>query len=146
MVGDFKALLDRHCGEPFYTFIPIYELLKSKSYEINTDGSITLKPPYNNLDIDVESGATICYRNDLNEGYVNRKNIRLIYDRFYKDFKDTNSNPDREESVFFGRVAIQKSIINYHKNKGGIESSIDIPLVKLGDKLQPEHLVFLNSL
>ncbi|MCY1313825.1 hypothetical protein D9M70_643880 [compost metagenome] len=94
----------------------------------------------------MEFQSTICYRNDLTEGYVTRKNIKLIYDRFYKDFKDENNNPDREEGVFLGRIAIQKSIVRYHKDKGGIESKGDIALVRLGDKLQPEHLIYLSQL
>lgn len=144
MVGEFKSLLDSHCGEPFYTFIPIYDFLKSRDYAINTDDSITLKPPYSNIDIAVEFQATICYRNDLKEGYVNRENIKLIYDRFYKDFESTNNNPDREERVYLGRISINESVTRYHKNKGGIESESDTCLVKLGDKLKPEHLDFLN--
>ncbi len=147
MVGDFKGLLDKCCGEAFYTGMPIYDLLKAKGYAVSPDGSITLRSPYSNFDIALGAfQSTICYRNDLGSGYVNRNNIKLIYDRFYRDFKDESGNPDREETVYLGHVAIRMSIVNYHRDKGGVESETDVDLVRLGEKLQPEHLIYLSGI
>jgi len=146
MIADFKGLLDKHGGNPFSTYIPIYDLLKAKKYPLNPDGSITLRSPYDNLDIYQEGEAVICYRNDLKEGHATRANIKLIYDHFYGNYKDDDNNPDREASIYLGRVAIQQNTVRYHKDKGGVESSSCFDILKLGDKLSEEHLKFLAGI
>lgn len=145
IISDFKELLDKHHGKPFETFIPIYELLKNKNYPLNSDGSITLRPPYSNLNIYKEREAVICYRNDLKEDYATRESLKLIYDRFYSSYKDNDNNPDRATNIVLGRLAIRKITHRYHKTMGGIESSSCIDLLRLGDKLSDEHLRFLSE-
>ncbi|UPQ83629.1 hypothetical protein M0M42_04260 [Pseudomonas knackmussii] len=146
ILKDFKILLVKHEGAAFETRLPIYEFLKSTSRPLNEDGSITLNEPYRNLDINLSAGNTICYRNDLNEGFVTRGNIALLFEHLYKNAVDINNNPDREESVFLGRISIQRHIVRYHKNKGGIESNAYSDILKLGNKLSPEQQALLSKL
>lgn len=143
IISDFKNLLDEHCGNPFSTSLPIFEVLQSKKRKINSDSSITLKSPYSNLDVCKENGTTICYRNDLTEGYLTRQNMRIIYDEFYRDYKEPIENYDKTISIFLGNIGIMMSSESYAKNESKTIAKSLYPLLKLGDKLTDEQCEFL---
>lgn len=143
---EFKELLDKSEKKAFSTDIPIYNFLKSQNYPINTDSSITLKSPYNYFNIMNKNGLTICYPNNLKSDELTFENIEKIYYQFYyKKYIDTG-NPDKDCQYKLTPIAIVKNCKKYHKYKGKTLSDTDSDVIRIGDKLHPEHIEYLNSL
>jgi len=143
---EFKDLLDKSEKKAFSTDIPIYNFLKAQNYPINIDGSITLKSPYDYFNIKDKNGTTICYPNNLQSDELTFENIEKIYYHFYdKKFIDTG-NPDRDCNYGLTTTAIIKNCKKYHKYKGKTLSNTNSDVLRIGDKLYPKHIEYLNSL
>ena len=108
--------------------MPIYNFLKSQNYPINTDGSITLKSPYNYFNIIDKNDLTICYPNILESDELTFENIKKIYYKFYdKKYIDTG-NPDRVCHYILTPVSIVKNCEKWHKSKGKILSNTNVTI------------------
>jgi len=142
----FKELLDKSEKKAFSTDIQIYNFLKAQNYPINTDGSITLKIPYDYFNIKDENGTIICYPNNLKSDELTFENIEKIYYHFYdKKYIDTGS-PDRDCQYRLTSAAIIENCKRYHKYRSKTLSNTDSDVIRIGNKLHPEHIDYLNSL
>ncbi len=142
---DFKELLDKSEKKAFATNIPMYSFLKAQNYAINSDGSITLKPPYDYFNIMEKNSKTICYPNNLKSGELTFDNIEKIYYHFYHK-KCTESSLDADCKYELTDIAITEEWWRYHKTKGGITRRGTRNILRIGDKLDEEHIKFLSSL
>lgn len=59
----------------------MYQFLKGRNYTANANGSLMLKPPYDNFCI---SEHNVCYPNDLKDNCLTPANIGSIFEKFYK--------------------------------------------------------------
>jgi hypothetical protein len=143
---DFRELLDKAEKKAFSTSLSIYQFLKSQSYNINNDNSITLKKPYNYFNIREKNSQVICYPNNLKLDELTFDNIEKIYYQFYdKKFIDTG-NPDRDCHYKLTTVAIVKNCKKYHKTKGKTLSDTDSEILTIGDKLNDKYIEYLSTL
>jgi len=94
IISDFKKLLDKYQEKTFLTNLPIYDFLKFLKYEINNDGSISLKKEYEHLNIinigenigygyGVAPSYTICYQQNLND---------ILIDDFKKELEESDED------------------------------------------------------
>lgn len=154
---EFKELLDKSEKKVFSTEIPIYNFLKSQNYPLNTDNSITLKSPYNYFNVIDKNDLTICYPNNLKSDELTLENIKIIYDRFYKDvslppYKRNNVDVGSKSyyQISMKDVAIVR-MDNHVKVSYKMTTSEDYDkwvtniILKIGDKLHEEHIKYLNS-
>ncbi len=144
-LDDFKELLDKSEKKAFSTKIPIYSFLESQNYTINNDSSITLKKPYDYFNIMDKHGKTICYSNDLKSDELTFDNIGKIYNHFYYN-KCTEGSLDADCKYELADIAITKEWWRYHKTKGGISRRGTANILRIGDKLNDEHIKYLSSL
>ncbi|MEA3314847.1 MAG: hypothetical protein U9Q30_03175 [Campylobacterota bacterium] len=141
---EFKELLDKSEKKAFSTDIPIYGFLKLQNYSINSDNSITLKEPYSYYNIRSKDNITICYPNNLKSDELTFDNISIIYDHFYHE-KCTESSLDADCKYVLTSIAIIEDWWRYHKTKGGITRRGTRDILRIGDKLNDEHIKFLSS-
>lgn len=145
IVGDFKKLLDEYEGKSFYTSIPVYNFLKQKKYKINIDHSITLKKPFEHLNIILKDFKTVCYPNEMKAGVLTLDNIHKIYSHFYdKKIIDTG-DLDHNCCYKLTPISIIKYCERYHKTKSKTLSSGNTVVLALGENLHEEHLNFLSN-
>lgn len=145
VLRDFKKLLDESNGKASLTQINVFGFLEAKGYPINSEGTITLKEPYSNLNIKIQSGCTICYPNKPEEDTLTLVNIGLIYDNFFKDKYIDNGNPDRDEQYDITPVAIIKTRKVFHKTKSSVISTGKFDVLRIGDRLSMEQCQFLTG-
>lgn len=139
---DFKDLLNKSNGKAFSTTINMYEFLKGKNYASNADGSLILRPPYDNFCL---SERNVCYPRDLRDNCLTPENIGYIFEKFYKDKVIDNGNPDRNESYVLTSFAIAINRKIYHKTKSKTLSNDNFDVLRIGDPLTDEqHEYILN--
>jgi len=147
-LADFKDLLDSSNGKAFTTRIKttrinMYQFLKGRNYTANANGSLMLKPPYDNFCI---SEHNVCYPNDLKDNCLTPANIGSIFEKFYKGKVIQNGLRDSHESYVLTSIAIVRRRENYHKTKAKTLSSNDFDVLLIGDPLTDEQYAYmLNS-
>jgi len=120
----------------------MHEFLKNKNYPVSADGSLTLKKPYDNFNINTYN---VCYPNNLGNNCLTIDNIRVIFDEFYKDKVIENSNPDRDEQFVLTSVSIGVQCKQYHKSESKTISSSFTPVLRIGDLLSDAQHAFMLS-
>ena len=151
----FKELLDKSNNKAFTTDIPVYHFLMSQKYHINSDGSITLKKPYNHFNIIKQDGLTVIYPNQPKIDELTFENIKKKYNYFYKDVPlspyDKTEDGDGENSYFsMTNIAIVR-MDNYSRVSNKMTTSCDYnywakkTILKIGDKLPEEYIEYLNK-
>ncbi len=143
IVGDFKKLLDESEGKAFYTNIPIYNFLKQKKYKINIDHSITLKQPFEHLNITLKGSITVCYPNEMKADVLTLDNLYEIYNQFYDQKIIETGNLDHDCHYQLTPISIIKNCKRYHKTKAKTLSNTDTVVLALGETLPKEHLQFI---
>lgn len=144
-IDDFKKLLDESQKKAFSTDIPIYDFLKQRKYKINHDNSITLKKPYEYFNILNKHGVTVCYPNKLKLNVLTIDNIEIIFNNFYKEKYIETNNLDLDCKYKISHISIVKNCRKFHKTKGGVVSDSDTDVLKIGDKLNEDQLIFLSQ-
>lgn len=140
---DFKELLDNSKKRAFISKIPIYSFLKEQGYNINIDGSITLRQEYDSFNIRERYGEVICYPNNLGTDRLTFENIEIIYNNFYKDKEDCMDSETRSCSYYLREIAISIICNTYTKHMGECRGSQETSVLKIGDKLTDEMIKFL---
>lgn len=146
VLQDFKDLLDKSSGKAFSTKMNVFGFLEEIGYPKNPDGTITLRDQYSNFDILNNCGHTICYPNKPEEGTLTLGNIRLIYDKFFRDKYIDNGNPDRDEQYDLTSVAIVINRTIFHKSKSKVISNDIFNALRVGDKLSEEQRQFISEI
>lgn len=139
-IQEFKDLLDNSKEKAFFTNMGMYEFLKRKNHSTNTDGSITLKAPYDRFNL---TEKNVCYPNDMKNNCLTLDNIEIIFNQFYRDKVIDNGNPDRAEKYVLTNVAIVKNRRIYHKYKGETISDENFDVLRVGDLLTEEQYEYI---
>lgn len=139
-IQDFKDLLDNSNGKAFSTRINMHEFLKGRNCNVNADGSLILKAPYDKFNL---SENNICYPNDLKENVLTPNNIGFIFEKFYKGKIIDNGNPDRDESYVLTSTAIVINRKTYHKTKSKTLSNNDFNVLRIGEPLTDEQYEYI---
>ena len=141
-IRDFQKLLNSSDGKAFCTSMNMYEFLRRKNYPVNKDGSITLKKPYDNFNI---NSKNVCYPNNLGDNHLSLDNIEIVFEGFYKNKIIDNGNPDRDEKYVLKSVSIGIDRHIYHKSKSKTISSDYFAVLQIGDLLTEEQHSFVLS-
>jgi hypothetical protein len=139
-IQEFKDLLDNSKGKAFFTNMGMYEFLKRKNHSTNTDGSITLKAPYDRFNL---TENNVCYPNDMKNNCLTLDNIEIIFNQFYRDKVIDNGNPDNDEKYVLTNVAIVKNQRIYHNYKSKTISDENFDVLRVGDLLTEEQYEYI---
>ena len=108
VLQEIKLELDKSGVKAFYTRIDLFNFLRLKGRPLNSDGSITLREPYNNFNIQHKNGGTFCYANNLLPDTITPANIEAIYNKFYEGVYIDTGNPDRDSQYELTSAGIVK--------------------------------------
>ena len=139
-IQEFKDLLDNAKEKAFFTNMGMYEFLKRKNHSTNTDGSITLKAPYDRFNL---TEKNVCYPNDMKNNCLTLDNIEIIFNQFYRDKVIDNGNIDMDEKYVLTNVAIVKNRRIFHKYKTKTISNADFDVLRVGDLLTEEQYGYI---
>ena len=114
----------------------------AKYKKVNKDGSITLKKPYDNFNI---NSKNVCYPNNLGDNHLSLDNIEIVFEGFYKNKIIDNGNPDRDEKYVLKSVSIGIDRRIYHKSNSKTISSDYFAVLQIGDLLTEEQHSFVLS-
>lgn len=139
-IQEFKDLLDKSKEKAFFRDMGMYEFLKRKNHSTNTDGSITLKAPYDRFNL---TEKNVCYPNDMKNNCLTLDNIEIIFNQFYRDKVIDNGNPDWAEKYVLTNVAIVNNRRIFHKYKTKTISDEDFDVLRVGDLLTEEQYEYI---
>lgn len=155
VIRDFKDQVDRSKGKAFFTKLPIFEFLASKNRTIETDGSIKITSDRGDMRISILNRANICHQYDESNLLLNLVNINIIFEKFYKGVELPNDDPLHHSSSYYTistealgivRMDNQVNISLTMTKSGDYDKWVATPILKIGDQLSEEQIMYLNAI
>lgn len=157
VINDFNKELEYSKGKAFSTDLPIYDFLLCLKRTVEPDGSIKLSTNFGDMRISKMNGLNVCYQHDRSNEYLNIFNVKLIFDKYYKDvpLPPYSTGKDKGDNSYYKismkDVAIVK--MNNHvkvsykmTTSGDYDKWLAEVVMKIGDKLTSEQTEYLSKL
>lgn len=155
LLQDFKSMLDSSKGKSFAPRLPIFDFLISIKRATEPDGSIKIVSNFGDVRISRVNGVDICYKYNTSDEYLNFKNIKKIFEKFYKDVVLPAHSPgDGGDKSYYKIDLYEAGIVrmdNHVKISLRATTSDDYDrwssssVLRIGDKLSDAQISFLKE-